>query len=195
MKKNNIYKTIVSLSNVSYEIISAECGCKAGKGPKASCKHIGTFCYALVEFCKSGQIPDFLTSFKNGISHIPKRWRLYQLMSLILEEKAFLGEKSRQNILAKYNPIPSSLRQMNSVRLVENLRNDMHMLTCKFNPDCGLLQLLVPPVEIAPPDYEYTNSEVSSHCSEEIELSDGLYILPFIHRVFNKETLNVTYEE
>ena len=98
MKKNNIYKTIVSLSDVSYEIISAECGCKAGKGPKASCKHIGTSCYALVEFCKSGQIPEFLTctdKLQQWNKPRPKKVEIYQLMSLMLEEKAFLGKKSR----------------------------------------------------------------------------------------------------
>ena len=50
---------MMSLSKPSYDTVSAECGCKAGKGPKASCKHIGALCYALVEFCKSGQLPDF----------------------------------------------------------------------------------------------------------------------------------------
>ena len=106
----------------------------------------------------------------------------------MLEEKAFLGKKKQASKLAKYNPIPSSLRQTNSVRLVENLCNDM----LKFNPDCGLPQFLVPPVEIALHDHEYTNLEASSHCPEEIELSDGPYILPYIQPVFNKETLNVT---
>ena len=29
--------------------------------PYASCKHVGAVCYALVEFCKSGKLPDSLT--------------------------------------------------------------------------------------------------------------------------------------
>ena len=195
MKKNSIYKTIVSLSNVSYEIISAECGCKAGRGPKASCKHIGAMCYALVEFCKSGQIPDFLTCTdklkQRNKWNVPKKVEIIPVDELDARRESILGKKEQASKLAKYNPIPSSLRQTNSVRLVENLRNDM----LKFNPDCGLLQLLVPPVRIALHDHECTNLEASSHCPEEIELSDGPYILPFIQPVFNKETLNVTYEE
>jgi len=40
----------------------ASSGCPAGKGPKASCKHVGALCYALVEFSTSGRVPHFLTS-------------------------------------------------------------------------------------------------------------------------------------
>ena len=40
---------------------SALCGCTAGKGPSASCKHIGALCYALANFCSLGQLPGFVT--------------------------------------------------------------------------------------------------------------------------------------
>ena len=61
MKKDHVYKVLISLDTTSWDIVAAECGCPAGKGPNASCKHVGATCYALVEFCKSGQLPDFLT--------------------------------------------------------------------------------------------------------------------------------------
>ena len=51
----------MSLVNKSLDVASAECGCPAGKGPKASCKHVGALCYALVEFCDSGKLKDLLT--------------------------------------------------------------------------------------------------------------------------------------
>ena len=60
MKKDRIYKILLSL-DTSWDIVSAECGCPIGKGPNASCKHVGATCYALMEFCKSGNLPDFLT--------------------------------------------------------------------------------------------------------------------------------------
>ena len=41
MKKDVIYKVILAISKKSYDIEIAKCGCKAGKGPKASCKHVG----------------------------------------------------------------------------------------------------------------------------------------------------------
>ena len=51
MRKDRDYKIQVVLSPVG-EIIFAEEGCPAGKGPKGSCKHIAAFCYALEEFVR-----------------------------------------------------------------------------------------------------------------------------------------------
>ncbi|XP_069681284.1 uncharacterized protein [Periplaneta americana] len=45
----------------SGEILGAECGCVAGAGPKASCKHIAAVSYALEHFSKSGVITCFET--------------------------------------------------------------------------------------------------------------------------------------
>ena len=61
MKKDRVYKVFLSLEATSWDIATAECGCPAGKGPNASCKDVGALCYALVEFFKSGKMPDFLT--------------------------------------------------------------------------------------------------------------------------------------
>ena len=40
MRKDRIYKLTLSLSD-SYNIVSAKCGCPAGVGPQATCKHVG----------------------------------------------------------------------------------------------------------------------------------------------------------
>ena len=40
MRKDRIYKLILSLSD-SYNLVSAKCGCPAGVGPQATCKHVG----------------------------------------------------------------------------------------------------------------------------------------------------------
>ena len=56
-----MYKMIMSLCKGSWDINSALCGWPAGKGPSASCKHIGPLCYALANFCSSGRLPDFIT--------------------------------------------------------------------------------------------------------------------------------------
>ena len=61
MKKDKMYKMIMCLCKGSCDINSALCGCPAGRGPCASCKHIGALCYALANFCSSGQLPDFIT--------------------------------------------------------------------------------------------------------------------------------------
>ena len=45
-----MYKIVLRLDSTSYEIDGAECGCPAGRGPRASCKHIAVLYYALEEF-------------------------------------------------------------------------------------------------------------------------------------------------
>ena len=61
MKKDRVYKLNLAMCTESYDIVFAECGCPAGKGPSGSCKHIGALCYAFAEFCKLGKLPQFLT--------------------------------------------------------------------------------------------------------------------------------------
>ena len=41
MKKDRIYKVILCLNDQVFDIVEAQCGCPAGKGPTTSCKHIG----------------------------------------------------------------------------------------------------------------------------------------------------------
>ena len=36
------------------EVCTASCTCKAGRGPKASCKHVAAVCYGLEEFSRRG---------------------------------------------------------------------------------------------------------------------------------------------
>ena len=62
MRKDKLYKVIASLSPVNCDILTSQCGCPAGVGPQATCKHIGALCYALANCCYCGQIPDFVTS-------------------------------------------------------------------------------------------------------------------------------------
>ena len=62
MKKDTVYKVQMSLESSLYTIVGAVCGCKAGQGPKASCEHVGAFCYAFAEFCRFGKLPEFISS-------------------------------------------------------------------------------------------------------------------------------------
>ena len=61
MRKDQVYKQSMCLNWKTLDITGAYCGCPAGKGPTASCKDIGALCYAFVEFCTSGKLPNFLT--------------------------------------------------------------------------------------------------------------------------------------
>ena len=56
-----MYKLNLALNSETLHIMSASCGCPAGKGPNGSCKHIGAFCYLFENFCTLGSTPDLLT--------------------------------------------------------------------------------------------------------------------------------------
>ena len=61
IRKDHVYKVIMTLDYKTYDINTATCGCPADKSTTASCKHVGALCYALVEFCTLGKISDFLS--------------------------------------------------------------------------------------------------------------------------------------
>ena len=52
MRKDRIYDIIMRISSNRGDIQFAKCGCVAGKGPRASCKHIASVCYALENFSR-----------------------------------------------------------------------------------------------------------------------------------------------
>ena len=45
MRKDRVYKVIMTLDCKTCDIITAACGCPAGKCTTASCKHEGALCY------------------------------------------------------------------------------------------------------------------------------------------------------
>lgn len=61
MRKDRVYKLGLALEVESFDILEAECGCAAGKGPQGSCKHIAALAYALADFFHLGKLPEFLT--------------------------------------------------------------------------------------------------------------------------------------
>ena len=58
-----MYKLLISMkTDINYyDIRTSGCGCPCGKGPTASCKHIGPLCYVFQSFCDEGNMPEFLT--------------------------------------------------------------------------------------------------------------------------------------
>ena len=48
MRKDRVYKIIMRIHHTSGEIQFAKCGCVAGKGPRACCKHIASALYRQV---------------------------------------------------------------------------------------------------------------------------------------------------
>ena len=74
MKKDILYNVNVTIDK-SGEILTAACGCPAGVGPVASCKHICALCYALEEFYRIKQLrsPHSHTSQLQKWNHPRKR--------------------------------------------------------------------------------------------------------------------------
>ena len=46
---------VVDSDTHNIHVVGARCGCPAGKGPCATCKHVGGLCYALEEYCRLGR--------------------------------------------------------------------------------------------------------------------------------------------
>ena len=206
MKKDRVYKIFMSLDSTSWDIVTAECGCPAGKGPNASCKHVAALCYALVQFCKNGQLPDFLTCtqrLQEWNKPRPRKVDPIPVLQLSSRRKEILGGKSGlRPIPAQYDPRPVSLRSPDPL-LLEKLRTDLLQL----NRPCVLTQLLRAPVEVALHDHNYSVSVSDSTLypvvsTVEKPKDQQLRLCPCAHNQVDvslarqaKAKLNVTPEE
>ena len=122
MKKNTVYKRVHSLSEKSYDIESAKCGCKAGKGPMASCKHIGATCY---EFCKSGKLSDILTCTQKLQEWNRPRNKKVEILPVVARKQEILKKSSYHQcpVPSQYDPRPPSMRQVD-----ENFTEDYGLI-------------------------------------------------------------------
>ena len=148
---------IMSLCKGSWDINSAICGCPAGKGPSASCKHIGALCYALVNFCSSGHLPDFITCtdlMQEWNKPCPKKHKPITVDELQSTRREILHQGSTtQPILTMYDPRPPSMRTVEAIRL-EQLR--LKLLSVDHR--CGILQQLIPSDKYLKHDHTYCSS-------------------------------------
>ena len=87
---------MLSFPAKTYNIETAMCGCKAGKGPKASCKHVGALCYAYAEFCESGRLTNFVTCTEKL-----QEWNVPRTHKVNVVPVAELHESSQKEILKK----------------------------------------------------------------------------------------------
>ena len=154
MKKDKMYKMMMSLCKGSWDINSAMCGCPAGKGPSASCKHIGALCYALANFCSFGQLPEFATCtdiLQHWNRPCPKKQDSIAVDQLKLRRQDILNQKSKsQPVPTMYDPRPLSVRVVDHKRL-EQLR--LNLLS--IDHQCAILQQLIPSCEYLKHDHAY----------------------------------------
>ena len=201
MRKDRVYKLLLSLNLKTFDITSAACGCPAGKGPLASCKHIGALCYAFVEFCSSGSLPDFLTcteKLQAWNKPKPKKVEPIPIENFCRRKAEITKKQSKKQSIAEYNPRPTSVQTNNTV-LVENLRVSL----LQTNHMSAFLQLLVAPEHVALHDHTYCLHNTSalqlssqSELSQESDLSEIQDILDSVSAsVFQKESLIVTNDK
>ena len=157
MRKDRIYKLCLHLDTVSFDIISARCGCPTGKGPHASCKHVAAVCYALEEFSRFRQLPDFLActdKLQEWNRSRPKKLDIiHSCCKLTFKKARNLKKKAKENSPSPscYDPHPQEYRQVN-LEAVEKLRCDFLSLS----QPCAFLDILVTSVDKVMHDHSYS---------------------------------------
>ena len=174
MKKKVQYNIAFIISRATSAITHAVCGCPAGKGPQATCKHIGAFCFTLEEFCRIGKLRDFVTCTDQlQVWHQPKpaKPHMIAVAELVSRRKeiktppAISPPPVRQTSF--WDPRPTHLRKTNA-HAIEQLRCDL----LQAGSNCGLLQVLPVSTEVALQDHSYTTLTVTASRSSTPPLSE-----------------------
>ena len=194
------------------DILEAECGCPGGKGPTASCKHIAALCYAFLNFCEHGSLPDFLTCTEQLQKwNQPRKRHLDPIpVTAIREHQQAIVNPTKHPrnpcIPLKFDPRPPNLRHTDT-KAIEKLRVNL----ANIHPPCALLTVLVPLTTSIEHDHTYSrkpaevdntahnsnnNSNVSS-AEECIESYDDVasQIIPDDVLTREIEQLQVTFAE
>lgn len=158
MKKDRVYKIILKLDSRSYEVDGAECGCPAGRGPRASCKHIAALCYALEEFGRLKQLPTFHTctdKLQTWNQPRPRKFQPMPVENLRSRMHEIMPTKLRQihptRVTSQFDPRPEDMRMLDP-KASERLRCSLLGL----NKPCAFLHVLVPDVEKIYHDHTYS---------------------------------------
>ena len=142
MRKDREYKIQMVLSP-SGDILYAEDGCPAGRGPKGSCKHIAAFCYALEEFVRLGFTRPFLScTSRLQTWNQPRKKKLdpksiYEI-PFACAEYGKMKKAHLKPFPQDYNAIPPKHRRENldaTVKLAQ-------LCTGLSKPACGFLKVL-----------------------------------------------------
>ena len=120
MRKDRTYKAVLSLSNSKWDINGASCGCPAGKGPCATCKHIEALCYLSQSFCEIGTIPEFFTTCTQRLQDWNKlRGKIVESVPVtdLKEQKiilnvANLNRMESSQIPSNFDPRPANMRSI-----------------------------------------------------------------------------------
>ena len=165
MKKNVEYKLKIVLRKSDGKILYASCGCIAGKGPNGSCKHIGSFCYAIEEFVELG----FSRGYVSCTSKL-QEWnkpRAKKLKPRSIYEISFIRHKHpsssdtvkkrkrESKIVKEFDPRPLKYRNKD---LTDRLKDSLN----KYKINSGFSKLFSP--DVSDRSKVESNSIVSYDC-------------------------------
>ena len=145
MRKDRVYHIHTCLSKIGYDILNAECGCLAGSGPCASCKHIGALAYALTDFFQIKYASDGLPTCTDCL----QQWNCPRGRKIEPIPVEHLGDRRRELMMP--SKIRSQMiyarqpqyREIDHDAALENLRCDL----VSVNKPCALLNVLVPQLD------------------------------------------------
>ena len=158
MKKDRIYKIELQLEESNFEISAAQCGCPAGRGPRASCKHIAALCYALEEFEKVTRIPEFQTctdKLQTWNQPRPRKLDPIPVESLRIRKQEIVPPRkwSAQltRVSSEFDTRPESFRTHNP-----NASEQLRCSLLALNKPCAFLHILVPDIKKVWHDHSYS---------------------------------------
>ena len=202
MKKDRVYKLCLDLDITSFDTVNASCGCPAGRGPCASCKHVAALCYALEEFSRLGKLPDFVMcteKLQEWNKPRPKKLEILPVADLTSRRQEILRKKGKENFPGHHDPQPQDCRKLGS-EAVETLRCNLQSLS---HP-CAFLDILVPSVDKVIHDHTYSLQPSKSSMvtvSRQLEMSESsISSYPMNDElralcVRAKEALNISQDE
>ena len=160
MHKDRTYKVVLSLSSGKWDINGASCSCPAGKGPHATCKHIGALCYLFQSFCENGTMPEFFTCTQRLQEWNKPRARKVESLPIIdLKENkitlnvANLNQMESSQIPSNFDPRPANMHSVD-LRAIDILRADL----LNIGHACAFTNILVPSVDRALHDHTYSKT-------------------------------------
>ena len=181
MKKDKTYKVELSISRGKWEISSGKCRCPAGKGPAATCKHIGALRYLFMGFCESGTIPEFFTCTQHLQEwNRPRAKKLDAKAVTDLKEHKIiinavnLNRQESSRTPGNYDPRPLHLRFADA-KALDILRADL----LNINQRCAFNCILVPCSERALHDHTYSR-QFEGDASESDPVSSHQLPIPAI---------------
>ena len=172
MRKDREYKIQVVLSP-SAEILFAEDGCPAGKGPTGSCKHIAAFCYALEEFVRLGFTRPFLSCTSRLQTWNQPRQKKLDPKTIyeISFERAEYGKVKKPHskpFPQDYNAIPLKHRREQS-----DSNKKLSELCKGLSKPCGFLKVLNMTGQRGVTSVEQASSAISSNAASPVHLASS----------------------